>query len=112
MLWLWRHVQGMVRQAFLTSAAEKAKTQAENSSQKLKEKTQPQGGTLFILRKTQEKNSILPIFLLKLKIFMGCHFFFCYFYEQKISNSTNFQLFFTKNIESFIKLKKNRGEKT
>ena len=60
---------------FLTLPTEKTKTQAENSSQKLKEKTQPQGGTLFILRKIQEKNSILPIFLLKLKFFIGCHFF-------------------------------------
>ena len=33
---------------FLTPAAEKTKTQAENSSQKLKEKTQPQGG-IFLL---------------------------------------------------------------
>ena len=45
---------------FLTSAAEKTKTQAQNSSQKLKEKTQPQGGTFLLLRETQEKNSILP----------------------------------------------------
>ena len=40
---------------FLTPAAEK--TQAENSSQKFKEKTQTQGGTSYILQKTQEKNS-------------------------------------------------------
>ena len=45
---------------FLTRAAEKTKTQAQNSSQKLKEKTQPQGGTFLLLRETQEKNSILP----------------------------------------------------
>ena len=55
---------------FLTPAAKKTKTQAQNSSQKLKEKTQPQGGTFFILRKTLEKNSILPIFPLKTKIFL------------------------------------------
>ena len=36
------------------------KTQALNSSQKLKEKTQPQGGTFLLLRETQEKNLILP----------------------------------------------------
>ena len=54
---------------FLTSAVKKTKTQAQNSSQKLKEKTQPHGGTFFILRKTQEKNSILPIFLFKMKLF-------------------------------------------
>ena len=34
--------------SFLTLAAEKTKTQAENSSQKLKEKTQPQGGTYLM----------------------------------------------------------------
>ena len=67
---------GALMQAlFLTLPTEKTKTQAENSSQKLKEKTQPQGGTLFILRKTQEKNSILPIFPLKLKFFCGVSLF-------------------------------------
>ena len=45
---------------FLTPAAKKTKTQAQNSSQKLKEKTQPQGGTFFLLRETQEKNSFFP----------------------------------------------------
>ena len=48
---------------FLTPAAEKTNTKAENSSQKLKEKTQSQGGTFYILQKTQEKNSILSIFV-------------------------------------------------
>ena len=47
----------------LTPVVEKTKTQAQNSSQKLKEKTQPQGGTFLLLRETQEKNSISPIFL-------------------------------------------------
>ena len=45
---------------FLAPATEETKTQAENSSQKLKEKTQPQGGTVLFLKETQEKNSILP----------------------------------------------------
>ena len=50
-LWkIWRNLH-----FFLTSVAEKTKTQAQNSSQKLKEKTQPQGGTFPYLRKTQEK---------------------------------------------------------
>ena len=31
-----------------------------NSSRKLKEKSQPQGGTFLFLKETQEKNSILP----------------------------------------------------
>ena len=42
---------------FLTSAAEKTKTQGQNSSKKLKEKTQPLGATLLQFVKTQEKNS-------------------------------------------------------
>ena len=41
---------------FLTPAAEKTKTQAQNSKKKLKEKTQPHGGTFLLLRDTQEKN--------------------------------------------------------
>ena len=45
---------------FITSAAEKTKTHAKISSQKLKEKTQPQGGTFLLLRETQETNSIFP----------------------------------------------------
>ena len=43
---------------FFTPAAEKTETQVQNSSRKLKEKTQPQGGIFFVLRKTQETNSI------------------------------------------------------
>ena len=44
----------LTKALFLTPAAEKTKTQAENSSQKLKEKTQPQGGIFLLLRKTRE----------------------------------------------------------
>ena len=51
---------------FLTPAAEKTKTQAENSSQKLKEKTQPQGGSFLRSIKTRGIYSILRIFLKKL----------------------------------------------
>ena len=59
---------GRLNQAlFLTPAAKKNKTQARNSSQKLKEKTQPQGGGFLQLRKTEGKNSALRIFLKKLK---------------------------------------------
>ena len=49
-----------VRHFFLTSVAEKTKTQAQNSSQKLKEKTQPQGGTFLLLKETQEKTQLFP----------------------------------------------------
>ena len=41
---------------FLTSVAEKTKTQAQNSSQKLKEKTQPQGENFLLLSEIPEKN--------------------------------------------------------
>ena len=68
--WEW-HRDKLDQALFLTPAAEKTKTQARNSSQKLKEKTQPQGGTFLLLRKTPEKNSILPIYLLKLKFSYG-----------------------------------------
>ena len=46
----------LVQAFFLTSAAEKTKTQGQNSSKKLKEKTQPLGATLLQFVKTQEKN--------------------------------------------------------
>ena len=39
---------------FLTSAAEKTKTQGQNSSQKLKEKTQPLGGTPLKIEKLKK----------------------------------------------------------
>ena len=55
-----RFEEAVIQAFFLTSVAEKTKTQAQNSSQKLKEKTQPQGGTFLLLRETQEKNLILP----------------------------------------------------
>jgi len=60
---------------FLTPATEKTKTQAQNSSQKLKEKTQTQGDTFLLLSETQEKNSFLPIDLLKLKFSLGLPLF-------------------------------------
>ena len=60
---------------FLTPAAEKTKTQGKNSSQKLKEKTQPPGGFSRQLGKTQEKNLI---FLSKLKIFEGVGLFMAF----------------------------------
>ena len=96
---------------FLTSATEKTKTQAANSSQKLKEKTQRQGGTFPFLRKTQEKNSILPIFFVKTEMFYWVPLFMPFLWTN-IFKFYKFQLFFTKNIEIFRKLKKNWGEKT
>ena len=47
---------------FLTSAAEKTKTQGQNSSKKLKEKTQPLGATLLKFKKLKKKLIIWPNF--------------------------------------------------
>ena len=77
----------LVQAFFLTSAAKKTKTQAQNSSQKLKKKTQPQGGSFLPSRKTQGKNSILRIFLKKLK---GLDLL-CYFYYKIFSKSVHFE---------------------
>ena len=56
-----------IASSFLTPAAEKIEIQVQNSSQKLKEKTQPQGGSFLRSRKTQGENSILNIFSFKKK---------------------------------------------
>ena len=71
---------------FLTPAAKKTKTQAQNSSKKLKKKTQPQGGSFLPSRKTQGENSILRIFLKKLK---GLDLLCCFYY-QIVSKSVHF----------------------
>ena len=72
---------------FLTLAAKKTKTQAQNSSQKLKKKTQPQGGSFLPSRKIQGKNSILRIFLKKPK---GLDIL-QYFYNRIFSKSVHFE---------------------
>ena len=57
---------------FLTPVAKKThKTQAKNS----RKKTQPQGGNLLWSRKTEEKNSILNLFLWKLNFLRGQTFY-------------------------------------
>ena len=52
----WRYLS--MAGFFLTPAAEKTKTQGQNSSKKLKEKTQPLRATLLKFVKTQEKTLI------------------------------------------------------
>ena len=47
---------------FLTSTAEKTKTQGQNSSKKLKEKTQPLGSTLLKFVKLKKKTHLLDKF--------------------------------------------------
>ena len=47
---------------FLTSDAEKTKTQAKNSRKKLKEKTQPLGATMLKLKKLKKKTHLLAKF--------------------------------------------------
>ena len=51
-------IQGLKPGFFLTPAAEKTKTQEKNSSQKLKEKTQPLGGFSLQARKLKKKTKI------------------------------------------------------
>ena len=47
---------------FLTLTAEKTKTQGQNSSKKLKEKTQPLGATLLKFEKLKKKTHFLAKF--------------------------------------------------
>ena len=63
----WGHP---IRQAFfLTPPAEKTKTQGQNSSKKLKEKTQPLGGLSLPYAKLKKKTKITEILSSKLKVF-------------------------------------------
>ena len=64
---LWSHT---LRQAFfLTPPAEKTKTQGQNSSKKLKEKTQPLGGLSLPYAKLKKKTKIYKKFLCKTQNF-------------------------------------------
>ena len=60
---------------FLTSTAEKTKTQAKNSSKKLKQKTQPLGGLCLPCAKLKKKTKIHKKISSKLKIFKGVALF-------------------------------------
>ena len=66
---------GFIAGFFLTPAAEKTKTQAQNSREKLKEKTQPQGGTCLLLRETQEKTQFNQKKSKTRKVFKGVPLF-------------------------------------
>ena len=96
---------------FLTSVAEKTKTQAQNSSQKLKEKTQPQGGTFFILRKTQEKKLDFTNFSLQTEIILSCVTFYAIFMNKKFKFYL-FQIIFWQKHDIFRNLKKTWEENT
>jgi len=60
---------------FSTPPTEKTKTQGQNSSKKLKEKTQPWGGLSLPYAKLKEKTKIPEILSSKLKIFKGVALF-------------------------------------
>ena len=60
---------------FLTPAAEKTKTQGQNSSKALKEKTQSLGGRSLPFAKLKKKTKTHEIFSSKLKIFKGVELF-------------------------------------
>ena len=57
-LFLLKDKNKVIQAFFLTPAAEKTKTQEKNSSQKLKEKTQPLGGFSLQVRKLKKKTKI------------------------------------------------------
>ena len=52
----------LTKSGFLTSAAKKTKTQGQNSSKKLKGKTQPLGATLLKFEKLKKKTHYLAEF--------------------------------------------------
>ena len=60
---------------FLTPPAEKTKTQGQNSSKKLKKKTQPLGGLSLPYAKLKKKTKFHETFSSKLKIFKGVALF-------------------------------------
>ena len=60
---------------FLRPPAEKTKTQGQNSSKKLKKKTQPLGGLSLPFAKLKKKTKIHETFSSKLKIFKGLTLF-------------------------------------
>ena len=61
---------------FSTPPAKKTKTQGQNSSKKLKEKTQPLGGLSLPYAKLKKKTKIPEIFSSKLKNFKGVAFLY------------------------------------
>ena len=67
----WIHMPGF----FLTLPAEKTKTQGQNSSKKLKKKTQPLGGLSLPYAKLKKKTKFHETFSSKLKIFKGVALF-------------------------------------
>ena len=74
---------------FLTPPAEKTKTQGQNSSKKLKKKTQPLGGLFLPYAKLKEKTKIPEIFSSKLKIFKGVALFIPFLLTNIFKNRKN-----------------------
>ena len=84
----------------LTSAVKKTKTQAQNSSQKLKKKTQALGGFFQNLKKLKKK--------LKIECFSGGWYTVCHFYCQICSKTGSFILKdpkVSKFVQKFLKLR-------
>ena len=69
---------GAISGFFLTPPAQKTKTQGQNSSKKLKKKTQPLGGLSLPYAKLKKKTKIHEIFSSKLKIFKGLTLFIAF----------------------------------
>ena len=78
---------------FLTPAAEKTKTQGQNSSKKLKEKTQPLGGRSLPYAKLKKKTKTHEIFSSKLKIFKRGSTFYTIFINKYFKKHKNIKKF-------------------
>ena len=75
---------------FLTPPAEKTKTQGQNSSKKLKEKTQPLGGLSLPCEKLKKKTQIHKKIHQNSKFSKGW-LFLCHFYWQIFSKTEKFR---------------------
>ena len=96
----------------MTPPAEKTKTQGQNSSKKLKEKTQPLGGLCLPCAKLKKKTKIHKKISSKLKIFKGVALFMPFLLtnikkNRRICNDiVKILRFFEKNIIISLKLKR------
>ena len=84
---------------FLTPPAEKTKTQGQNSSKKLKEKTQPLGGLSLPCAKLKKKTKIHKKNFLKTQNFQRGGSFYAIFidkYFQKHKNLEKFAMILSK----------------
>ena len=89
-----------IKKLFLTSAAEKTQPQAENSSQKLKEKTQPLGGLSLKCAKLKKKNYNSLKNFLKTQNFQRGGSFYAIFIDKYFQKTEKFR----KNCNDIVKI--------